>query len=233
MTTGIYKLVFIGSTKCYIGQSINIESRFKQHLASFKNRTANHKLLVAYDTYGLPDLEILCVCSINELNILEEEAINIFNSVDNGFNIYTSAKQVPIYYGETHPKSKYTAEQILTAAKLLCEPNNKGSYISEITGVQLSTIQDIARLNSHAWIKDIDPITYNKLISLKGTRKNPKTLEQRDTEYPAVISPSGLVYKSIPNLKQFCITHNLHRSNFRRMLLGKSSVCQGWKLLNG
>jgi group I intron endonuclease len=233
MTIGIYRLVFTGTDKCYVGQSINIEARFKQHLSSLEKRKANYKLLEAYDAYGTPSLEVLCECSKQELNTLEEEAISIFNSVTNGFNIYESATDTPIYFGQDHPKSKYSNEQILFAAELLCNPTNKGKYISDKTGVSLYTIQDIASLDSHGWIKEANPEIYNKLVALKGTRKNPKTLSQRNTKYPPVISPDGQVYSNISNLKQFCEQHGLFRSNFRRVLLGKSSVCQGWKLANG
>ena len=46
MTIGIYRLVFKDTDKCYIGQSVHIEKRFKDHLNSFKTETATTKLMV-------------------------------------------------------------------------------------------------------------------------------------------------------------------------------------------
>ena len=40
MTCGIYKLVFNGTAKIYIGQSLNIESRYRDHVY-FLNKNEN------------------------------------------------------------------------------------------------------------------------------------------------------------------------------------------------
>ena len=61
MTIGIYRLCFKNTDKCYIGQSTSIELRYKHHLNSFIVKKANPKMMEAYNTYGFPSLEILCV----------------------------------------------------------------------------------------------------------------------------------------------------------------------------
>lgn len=233
MTCGIYRLVFSGTDKYYIGQSINIERRYKAHLNSFINRKANPKMLAVYDLYGQPELEILCECLPKELNGYEAEAIEIFNAVDNGLNIFYSAHDVPIYYGEEHPRCKYTNEQISKAAELLVDPNNTAKYICSQTGLSIDAVNHLASLKSYAWLKQDMPELYDKLVVLKGTRKNPKDLEKRGIKYPPVISPDGTVYSNITNLKRFCEEHGLYRSNFRRVLKGTSKVCLGWRLANG
>ena len=230
VTSGIYKLNFLGTQQVYIGQSINIEHRFRQHINSLLNNTANFKMLKAFALHGLPSLEILCECTPDELDDLETEAIQIFNSVEQGLNIFYTSTQTPQAYGEAHGCSLYTNEQIIAAATLLTNPSNKAKWISEKTGVSIDVIYDIARLKSHSWIKNVVPEIYNKIFELRGTRKNPKTLADRGTIYPPVQCPSGNVYKDICNLKQFCEQHNLSRSNFRRLLKGISKTCTGWKL---
>lgn len=230
MTIGIYRLCFNGTDRCYIGQSTSIETRYKAHLNSFESKKANPKMMEAYIMYGLPTLEILCECHTTELNDLEAEAINIYNSVDNGYNIYSSAQDTPIYHGENHPRSRYSNQKLLEVAKLLTDPSNKAKDISLITGVGLNTIQDIAGLKVHNWIEKENPEIYQKLILLKGTRKNPKGIADRGIQYPAVQSPFGTVYTNINNLSKFCKEHGLSRPNFRKLLQGKIKSSLGWKL---
>lgn len=228
MTIGIYRLVFKGTSQCYIGQSIQIEQRFKAHINSFKNKTCNPKLLNAYAYFGLPQLDILCECSEKELDCVEAEAIEIFDSVDNGFNIYRDANQTPKYYGENSPRCKFSNYQLITVAKLLANPNNKAKDIAEQLNVTLDVVQSIASLKCHGWIKEEIPEIYKTLVELKGTRKNPKAA----TYNISVISPTGIVYTNITNLKTFCELHQLDRANFRKLLKGKQKVCSGWKVIN-
>lgn len=232
MTIGIYRLCFNGTNSCYIGQSTSIETRYRAHLISFESKKANPKMMEAYHKYGFPKLEILCECSTKELNDLETEAIEIYNSVVNGFNIYHSAQSTPIYYGEEHPRSKYSNQKLLEVARLLTDPLNRAKDISKITGVSITSIQDIASLKAHTWIEKIDPDTYQKLVALKGTRKNPKGIAARGIIYPPVQSPDGKVYTNITNLSKFCEEHGLCRPNFRKLLLGKINNSLGWRVVN-
>lgn len=64
MTCGIYLLRFTGLDKVYIGQSLNIEQRYRKHLQFLRNQDtkANYRMKAAYLLYGAPQLEILCEC---------------------------------------------------------------------------------------------------------------------------------------------------------------------------
>lgn len=87
MTIGIYRLIFPNTDKCYIGQSVNIERRYMQHLRSFELSSASAKLQNAYNMYGKPKLDILLdSIEVSELDTCENEAIEIFDSFHNGFN---------------------------------------------------------------------------------------------------------------------------------------------------
>jgi len=231
MTIGIYRLCFKNTDKCYIGQSTSIELRYKHHLNSFVGGKANPKMMEAYNTYGFPSLEILCECGSEELDTLEAEAVEIYNSVNNGFNIRHSAQESPIYYGEDHPRCRYSNEVLLKAAELLTDTNNKAKDISKITGVSLDVVQAIASLKAHNWIEKENPEIYSKLVLLKGTRKNPKGIAARGIAYPPVQSPDGIIYTNISNLSKFCEEHGLCRPNFRKLLKGKINSSFGWRLV--
>lgn len=229
MTIGIYRLCFSGTDSCYIGQSINIEKRYKQHLSSLVDGSATKKMLTAFSRFGLPRLEILCECSAEELDALEVEAISIFDSVNNGFNLLTS--KTPNLCGEEHSRSKYKNTSIIEAAQLLTDPNNTFKQVSDLTGIAINTVRDIANLNCHGWLEEILPEIYKKLVSIKGTRNGiRKSAKSLNIEYPDVVSPSGQVYTSISNVRDFCRQHTLDQSHFLKLLKGIYKQHKGWRL---
>ena len=65
---GIYKITNKINGKTYIGQSNNIERRFKEH--KWKSKETNKSLKLAYEKYGLENFEfsILELCKLEELN---------------------------------------------------------------------------------------------------------------------------------------------------------------------
>lgn len=94
MTQGVYILRFNGTSKVYIGESVNIEDRLTTHLSDLKlGEVSNTKLLEAYKLYGIPVLEILeRVPDRGMLTIVEAKYIEQFDAVDSGLNIlYSSA----------------------------------------------------------------------------------------------------------------------------------------------
>lgn len=235
MTIGIYKLNFTGTDKAYIGQcSTDIEKiRYKQHLRSFKNGTASKKLQEAYNTYGSPTIEILCECTEEELDKTENEAIEIFNSVNKGFNTLETAGAFPDNRGENCGASKYTNEQIISVFKLLVYyPEKLYSNISEISEISVSTIEAISGGKNHRWLKDKFPEEYTLLMGLKGNRKHvniSKTAKDMGIIYPAIISPNGTKY-NVENLNKFSREHQLDCGTLCKVLNKKRKSHKGWKL---
>lgn len=91
----IYKMTS-PSGKCYIGYTKNtIKERFRQHVNCWKNSTEskrkiNSKLYHAFNKYN-PDKwtieEIVNTKEYEEVCIMEDYFINIFDSIENGYNI--------------------------------------------------------------------------------------------------------------------------------------------------
>ena len=75
MTTGIYQLNFHGHA-FYVGQSLDIEMRWKQHADKLKKGTAAQKMQQAYNNYGMPDGVILLECHKDYLDIMENYYIH-------------------------------------------------------------------------------------------------------------------------------------------------------------
>jgi hypothetical protein len=84
---GIYKITCKETGKCYIGQSINIKRRFKQHNKKFPE----DKFIY----------EILLECDRQYLNFFEKSFVIGYESFLNGFNLTS---------GGSNPINKYVSE---------------------------------------------------------------------------------------------------------------------------
>lgn len=169
-TIGIYKLNFTGTDKVYIGQSRTLEIRLNQHLSLFRSGNHTIKMQAAYSLYGKPTLEVLCECSVEELNEFENETIEIWDAVDNGFNSVYKAGEYASMYGEAHGHSVYSNIQILEVLEYIIDKKLTFSSISSITGVHITTIESISQGIGHKWLQKACPEKYELLLSMKGRR---------------------------------------------------------------
>lgn len=98
MTCGIYKITNEINNKCYIGQSVNIERRWKRHKQIFKNKNDNcydYPLYRSIRKYGIENFvfEILEDCNKNQLNEREFFYMKYFYSFNPyGYNISRGGK---------------------------------------------------------------------------------------------------------------------------------------------
>lgn len=236
MTIGIYLLRFTGTDKVYVGQSVNIEKRFKQHLNSLKTEASNSKLLEAYKNFGSPNIEILCDCTIEELNTVEKEAIEIFNAVEHGFNIYEDANSAPNKKGADSGNSKYSKEQIIDTFNYLVDcPEKTFEEIQELTSVSSSVIGKISCLSLHTWLQEYFPDKYLRLRTLVHNRRKPGIVSDklsaktRGIVYPRIKDPKGLIHY-IDNATKFAKEYGLAANHLIEVLNGIRKSHKGWKL---
>ena len=96
---GIYKITNLVNNKIYIGQSINIIERWKQHEYKAFNESEkayNSAIHAAFRKYGLENfkLEVLEECSVDELDEKERYWIRKLDSLTpNGYNILVGGQQ--------------------------------------------------------------------------------------------------------------------------------------------
>lgn len=92
---GIYKITNKTNNKVYIGQSINIEQRWKTHLK--KSRILNTPLYQAMRKDGIENFlfEVIEECNQEQLNNKEKYWINYYNSTNSnkGYNILKGTHQ--------------------------------------------------------------------------------------------------------------------------------------------
>ncbi len=171
MTIGIYRLDFNGTNKVYIGQSVNLETRLTRHIIRVNNGTASAKLTEAFKEFGKPSLTVLAECEESELDTFEYETIDIYDSVNNGFNTVFNMVKTSLY-GQNNPNSKYTDSQIIEAFKLLTTTTKSAKTISAICKISASMVGHISCGESHKWLQDMYPEEYAHLLSLKGKKLN-------------------------------------------------------------
>lgn len=233
MTTGIYKIVFNGTDKVYIGKGSPIEHRWSSHKTRFLNNTHSKKMMEAYRLHGMPSLHILLECGFDELNDNENAAIEVFDAIVNGFNTLVTAESMPdgsSTPGELNGSSKYPNTKIIEVFKLLLNPDNTIKYISETSTVSYRVVAHIANLETHNWLEKEFPEDYLKLRKLKGTRFSlSNSAKGRGIKYPTILSPEGIEYE-VTHLTNFCREHGLDPSTLSRMMKGLAKHHKKWTL---
>lgn len=83
MTSGVYQLTFT-SGNTYIGKSINIENRWKQHFDKLSKGCAAANMQAEFDKYGYPEGKTVFECHPDHIDIVEACFINRLKPVLNG-----------------------------------------------------------------------------------------------------------------------------------------------------
>ena len=162
---GIYKIINCINNKVYIGQSIDIEKRFKRHksniLLKFK-----HPLYYSLKKYGIDNFEFIIiekVISIKDLDSKEQYWMDFYNSYNPefGYNLRPKAESTRGYKSTEETKHKQSI------AKKGRVPWNKGLKMSKEFCEKLS--------NSHKG-QEVSKETINKIIaSRKGYTHSEET----------------------------------------------------------
>lgn len=137
---GIYKITNNINNKVYIGQSINIEKRWREHKrrAFVQNKEYNKYLYNAFRKYGLDNFsfEIIIECPREQLNELECFYIRQYNSCNElyGYN-ETDGYNQPQYgfQGESHPRHKLTTDEVYYIRECYNQHYNKNEVYEEFS----------------------------------------------------------------------------------------------------
>lgn len=140
-TCGIYKITNQYNQKCYIGQSVNIEHRWRQHRRAVnktESDTYDYPLYRAIRKYGIENFsfEIIEECSFSEQDEREIYYINHYNSILYGYNISTGGSHGVVYKKLSHDK-------ILEIHKVLKSTSLSFDEIALMFGVSARTIRAI------------------------------------------------------------------------------------------
>jgi group I intron endonuclease len=224
MTIGIYELLFVDNS-FYIGQSSNIEKRFKNHIYALRNKShTNFKLSDTFNRLGLPKLNILEECTIEELDDKELFWIIESDAVVKGLNI--ASGPLNSLRGEKHSKSIYdntAIEELFFQIVYTDIPLFRLN--KELSAKNLAQV--IACGENHSWLKDKYPAEYQIMLNKLGTRKY--DAKAQGIKYPKIVSPDGKIYE-VTNLNEFARRHKLLNSCLHRLLTYKAKSHKGWRL---
>ena len=155
--TGIYKIENKKNHKCYIGQAIDINRRFKQHLRSFNSGI--DKIIQAEGKENF-DFSIIEECDISALDEREQYWIKHYNSYEKGYN------QTRVGSGSSDTAQQIPLEKIKEIYKLLISSTLSQKEIAEMYNVGMDTISEINQGRTR-----IQP-GYN--FPLRNNKKEPK-----------------------------------------------------------
>ena len=120
----IYKITKKENGKSYIGQSNDIERRFKEH--TFKNKIPIDKAIQKYGKESF-QFEILEECSLDELDEKERYWINYYNTYK-GFG-YNCSEGGGLNFGENNGRALITESDIINIRKAYnAHKNRKETY---------------------------------------------------------------------------------------------------------
>ena len=168
---GIYKITNNVNEKVYIGQSINIKLRWKDHINALNRDDSSCTLLQrAWNKYGQENFsfEILELCSEDMLDDMEIKYIELYDSHNNGYNIESGGNFQKHLSQETKQKLSDMAKERFSdtsknpmynkhhtdETKAKISASKKGKLLSEETKKKLSKI----RMGHPGYNKNFTPV---------------------------------------------------------------------------
>ena len=170
---GIYKFTNKVNNKSYIGQSINIDARRKQHIASSYyplSNTYNTVFHQAMRKYGIDNFhfEVLTICNIEELDSLEKYYISKYNSiVSNGYNMTSGGENA------RSVNCLFSIEDIKNIIIDLRTTYDTSEEIGNKWGCSASLIKKIASGEEYYIDGEVYPIRNKEYTLEVQKRKNP------------------------------------------------------------
>ena len=178
MTCGIYGIKNKINNKIYIGQSINIETRFKTHLRELKQQKhANSKLTNSYNKYGVEnfELEILEECDSDSLPWKEQEWVDkysrdmLFNEV---FDVQFRTGDSNPFYGRKHSvESKIKMSQWKKENYLGMDNPNFGKKYGKEIGLKMALANSVTKLGVKEVLEIVEHLKENLLSDSKIAEK--------------------------------------------------------------
>lgn len=120
---GIYKITNKINGNSYIGLSVDIKRRWKEHFQRHKdstNKEYEKVLYKAFRKYGIEnfDFDIIEECSLEELREREKYWIAYFDTYHHGYNATEGGEDIVPLPGEKHPNHKLTENDVIYIRKL-------------------------------------------------------------------------------------------------------------------
>ena len=241
---GVYKITNKVDNMIYIGQSWNIEKRWKIH----KSHSHNERLKRSIKKYGIENFTFEMLFTINpesdtkkniqiEIDKKEKEYILLYNSINEGYNLREGGSEkwpLPQWQKEKLNRNKPKHHSEETKRKM--SEAHKGKVISEEQKKMISAVHK-GKIVTEETRKKMSESSKNKIVSEETRKKISKAMKNRvlTKEWKNKISKSnakkdhswrnhsvlcietGIIYKSIKEANVFLGLKSSHIT----------SVCKG------
>lgn len=198
MTQGIYQIKNLKTNKIYIGQSKNIEYRWKQHQNNFLSHLDGSPLLYqAFIKEGIENFSFSILEEVKDEKLLNErEEFYILKNNTLSPNGYNCILPTDSLRGEHNIKNKISKQEVDEIKNLL---KNSKLTIKEIANKYNLSLSNIYRINrGEIWndFTQLYPIRFENQLARKGS-KNGHSLFTEDEVYNI---RKQYVYKSVDEL---------------------------------
>lgn len=141
MASGIYQLKFSNGMR-YIGKSIDLERRWKEHWYNFDNHKAASKMQAEFMRCGYPETEVLLYCHRDHLDIMETYLIATFRPELN------TVTEMPISHDDFNAlmqQSQLLEESTVEHIKLISDLANRIDTLEEYSNDQDRYIEELEK----------------------------------------------------------------------------------------
>jgi len=107
LKSGVYAITCVITGQTYVGSSVSVDHRIKNHLRKLLKGVHGNKLLQAsFTKYGVSKftVQVLEECSHSELLACERSWVEEFNSIETGFNVPQLGSNGTLTHGLTHSR---------------------------------------------------------------------------------------------------------------------------------
>lgn len=136
---GIYKITNLKNNKCYIGSAINLKARIKRHVYELKNQLHNNiYLLRSFNKYGINNfefelIEIFDKIKYKELLLIEENYIQLYNSIKEGYNLILNNSEHFKNINKT--KKHIDRNRKKQSIQVMCFNRFSGKFVKEFNSI--------------------------------------------------------------------------------------------------
>jgi hypothetical protein len=198
MTSGVYELKFSNGAR-YIGKSIDIYNRWKQHIDKMRKGTAAKNMQDAYNRYGVPEADIMLECHPDHIDIMEAVFIARHNPELNSDRPADPFPGVDIdWYIQN---TDFLQNSTLRHMELLAQDEGKAKEAQEVINLFASKLDSMHALNRTLLAKrSAEEINSSAGARLKVVSKSVNILstELIEAKDEIIILEEKLAYVSLP-----------------------------------
>lgn len=228
--SGIYVLQNIENGKSYVGGTVNLKSRKRQHFSDLKlNKHKNKRLQDAYNEYSKDAFRYIILEFVDDIDNLVNKEQEWMDKLHPEYNINEIAGNYMGDYIRT-PEAREKRRIKLLGVKPNISPEGKEARRLAMSGDR----------NPNRRPGAYPPERREKIRQATLGEKNPNYGKPRPEEtrkkisvsnyktYIGAVSPEGIVYSPIVGMREFCRQHSLNESSMVALMHNRRFQHKGW-----